>query len=169
MLNHYGNNQAGTGHYATPYYGMPMAAPSAAPMASPLASPAPAPMGGQAVMPPAVPSGSFVTPAGTNITLPVVEESYVENILRLNRGKIATIYMTYENNSQWNAKIFKGVIEAAGRDHIIISDPETKMRYLLLTLNLDYITFDGPINYEYPFHGNVVSNTTPLSATSPAR
>lgn len=120
-------------------------------------------------MPPAVPSGGFVTPAGTNVTLPFVEESYVENILRLNRGKVATIYMTYENNSQWNAKIFKGVIEAAGRDHIIISDPETQMRYLLLTLNLDYITFDGPINYEYPFHGNVVSNTTPMSTTGASR
>jgi spore germination protein Q len=82
-----------------------------------------------------------------------VEESYIENILRLNLGKVATIYMTYENNSQWNAKIFKGVLEAAGRDHIIISDPQTGMRFLLLMVNLDYITFDEPLNYSYPFGG----------------
>lgn len=114
-------------------------------------------------MPPTVPSGSFVTPAGGNIvTLPAVEESYVENILRLNRGKMATFYMTYENNREWNAKVFKGIVEAAGRDHIIISDPTTGMRYLLLTLNLDYVTFDGPISYEYPFQGSVVSSSTPL-------
>ncbi|WP_419874480.1 spore coat protein GerQ [Candidatus Pristimantibacillus sp. PTI5] len=114
-------------------------------------------------MPPAVPSGSFVTPTGGNIvTLPAIEESYVENILRLNRGKMATFYMTYENNREWNAKIFKGIIEAAGRDHIIISDPTTGMRYLLLTLNLDYVTFDEPIAYEYPFNGNVVTSSTPL-------
>jgi spore germination protein Q len=114
-------------------------------------------------MPPAVPSGSFITPAGGNIgTLPAVEESYVENILRLNRGKLATFYMTYENNREWNAKIFKGIIEAAGRDHIIISDPTTGMRYLLLTLNLDYVTFDEPIAYEYPFQGSVVSSSTPM-------
>ncbi|BAM48211.1 spore coat protein GerQ [Amphibacillus xylanus] len=79
-----------------------------------------------------------------------LEQSYVENILRLNRGRVATIYMTFENNERWNAKIFKGVIEAAGRDHIIISDPETEKRYLLLTIYLDYITFDERIDYEYP-------------------
>jgi len=82
------------------------------------------------------------------------EESYVENILRMNLGKVATLYMTYENNSEWNAKIFKGILEAAGRDHIIISDPVTGKRYLLLMLNLDYITFDEPLNYTLPFGSN---------------
>lgn len=80
-----------------------------------------------------------------------LQESYIENILRLNLGKMATIYMTFENNSEWNAKIFKGVIEAAGRDHIIISDPKTGMRYLLLMVNLDYITFDEELTYTSPF------------------
>jgi spore germination protein Q len=90
-----------------------------------------------------------VNPAGQ---LPM-EQSYIENILRLNLGKMATIYMTYENNREWNAKIFKGRLEAAGRDHIIISDPQTGMRYLLLMLNLDYITFDEELNYSYPYGG----------------
>ncbi len=117
-------------------------------------------------MPPQVPSGSFVTPAGGNVvTVPATEESYVENILRLNRGKMATFYMTYENNREWNAKVFRGIIEAAGRDHIIISDPSTGMRYLLLTLNLDYVTFDGPINYEYTFNGQTITNQVPLTPT----
>ncbi|WP_420869627.1 spore coat protein GerQ [Cohnella ginsengisoli] len=100
------------------------------------------------MMPPAAPGGLPVT---TFIQAPGREESYVENILRMNLGKVATLYMTYENNSEWNAKIFKGVLEAAGRDHIIISDPATGMRYLLLTLNLDYITFDEPLIYNLPF------------------
>lgn len=82
-----------------------------------------------------------------------MEESYVENILRMNLGKIATIYMTFENNSEWNAKVFRGRLEAAGRDHIIIVDPATGTRYLLLMLNLDYITFDEPLEYHYPFNG----------------
>lgn len=112
-------------------------------------------------MMPAMPSGMPMNmmPPATPSTLPVTtfipatgrEESYVENILRMNLGKVATLYMTYENNSEWNAKIFKGVLEAAGRDHIIISDPATGMRFLLLTLNLDYITFDEPLNYNLPF------------------
>jgi len=119
--------------------------------------------GTPSMTPPMVPSGSFISPAGGNVgTAPVVEESYVENILRLNRGKMASFYMTYENNREWNAKIFRGIILAAGRDHIIINDPTTGMRYLLLTLNLDYVTFDEPINYQYPFQGGSISNTTPL-------
>lgn len=76
-----------------------------------------------------------------------LQESFIENILRLNLGKVATIYMTFENNSEWNAKIFKGVLEAAGRDHIIISDPRTGIRYLLLMVNLDYVTFEEELNY----------------------
>ncbi|WP_429370821.1 spore coat protein GerQ [Paenibacillus sp. DS2015] len=107
---------------------------------------------GAGMMPPQVPSGSPMTPTGNVVSTPppVFEQSYVENILRANLGKTGTFYMTYENNSEWNAKIFKGVIEAAGRDHIIISDRATGKRYLLLTLNLDYVTFDEPLNYTYP-------------------
>lgn len=123
--------------------------------------------GAQSQTPPSVPNGSIVTQSGGNVVgMPMVEESYVENILRMNRGKMATFYMTYENNREWNAKIFHGVIEAAGRDHIIISDPSTGMRYLLLTLNLDYVTFDGPINYSYTFQGQTITNTTPQTPTA---
>ena len=78
------------------------------------------------------------------------ESSYIENILRLNLGKVVSIYMNFEN-SQWGSKIFKGKLEAAGKDHIIISDLQTQMRYLLLTIYLDYITFDEEINYYYPY------------------
>lgn len=79
------------------------------------------------------------------------EESYIENILRLNLGKVATIYMTFEGNNQWNAKVFRGVVEAAGKDHIIISEPGTGKRDLLLMVNLDYMTFDEPLTYNLPF------------------
>ena len=81
------------------------------------------------------------------------EQSYIENILRLNLGKIISVYMNFEN-SQWGSKIFKGKLEAAGKDHIIISDPNNNMRYLLLTIYLDYITFDEEINYYYPYQPN---------------
>lgn len=103
----------------------------------------------QGVVPPPVSSGDLMTPTGTVVPFSF-EQSYVENILRLNLGKVGTFYMTYENNREWNAKIFRGVVEAAGRDHIIISDPVTGQRIILLTVNLDYITFDEPLNYEYP-------------------
>lgn len=113
-------------------------------------------------MPPLVPSGAVVTPSGTTVAPPVIEESYIENILRLNRGKFGTFYMTYENNSEWNAKIFQGIIEAAGRDHIVISNPNTGERFLLLMINLDYVTFNEPIEYSYPFHGQMVTESSPI-------
>ncbi|CDQ38256.1 MULTISPECIES: spore coat protein GerQ [Virgibacillus] len=87
---------------------------------------------------------------GQGMMLPE-QESYIENILRLNRGKEATVYMTFENNEQWNAKVFRGIIEAAGRDHIVLSDPQTGKRYLLLMVYLDYVTFDEELNYSYPY------------------
>lgn len=78
------------------------------------------------------------------------EQSYIENILRLNLGKIVSVYMNFEN-SQWGSKVFKGRLEAAGKDHIIISDTQTGIRYLLLSIYLDYITFEEEINYYYPY------------------
>lgn len=126
------------------------------PVTYPMSGGAPStyPQGGamQTVQPPQVPSGSPMTPSGTvmPVQIPTFEQSYIENILRLNLGKVGTFYMTYENNSQWNAKIFKGVLEAAGRDHIIISDPNTGVRTILLMVNLDYATFDQPLVYQYP-------------------
>jgi spore germination protein Q len=173
--NVYESRPAYYGSGATPYaYGGGYGTPGAAPYT-------PAPAQGQPMqtmpmqtqggtgymmpqMPPQVPSGSYITPSGVNIVTVPQEESYIENILRLNRGKLATVYMTYENNSEWNAKVFKGVVEAAGRDHLILSDPATGMRYLLLTVNLDYVTFNEPIAYEYPFKGGLVTNQTPAGA-----
>ncbi|CAM5795167.1 MULTISPECIES: spore coat protein GerQ [Brevibacillus] len=112
-------------------------------------------MGQQPVQPgqqqavPMQPSGSLIpgTPLAPG---QVVEESYIENILRLNRGKVITVYQTFENNTQWNAKIFRGVLETAGRDHIILSDPESGKRFLLLMVNTDYITADEHLNYIPP-------------------
>ncbi|WP_407269220.1 spore coat protein GerQ [Radiobacillus sp. PE A8.2] len=113
-----------------------------------------APVGPQPGFTPATPypqATPYPTPVSDVPGMLPAEESYIENILRLNRGKIATVYMTFENNDRWNAKVFKGIIEAAGRDHIILSDPESNKRYLLLMVYLDYITFDEELNYEYPY------------------
>lgn len=128
--------------------------PYANPYVDPYASPSyPYPTAQQQqVMPmpmPMPPSGSFIpgTPLAPG---QFVEESYIENILRLNLGKVITVYQTFENNTQWNAKIFRGRLEAAGRDHIILSDPQTGRRYLLLMVNTDYITTDEELNYVPP-------------------
>lgn len=92
-------------------------------------------------------------PQNPNFSNPYLysEQSYIENILRLNKGKIATIYMNFEG-SQWGSKIFKGELLEAGKDHIVMKDAQTGVSYLLLTIYLSYIAFDEEIDYEYPFN-----------------
>ena len=92
----------------------------------------------------------FPFPQPSNNGMMPLEQSYIENILRLNRGKTATIYMNFEG-SQWGSKIFKGEITAAGKDHIIVKDNQTGITYLLLTIYLSYVAFDTDIEYEYQF------------------
>jgi spore germination protein Q len=90
-----------------------------------------------------------------------LEESYIENILRLNKGKLARVFMTFDDKVQ---KSFTGIVEAAGRDHIILSDPQSGKRYLLLMVYLDYVTFDEELEYEYP---NFPGAATPMANYSP--
>jgi spore germination protein Q len=140
---YYGGQQGQQGGYYTPYTGYPSQYGQYP--------------GGTQQPDPNLQVPQFPTTPGTGVPAPQVpgmlplEQSYIENILRLNKGKIATVYMTFENNKEWNAKVFKGRIEAAGRDHIILSDPKTGMRYLLLMIYLDYVTFDEELEYDYPY------------------
>lgn len=116
--------------------------------------------------PPAgVPAGAGAAPS-TGVDVPGMlptEQSYIENILRLNKGKLVEVYTTFENNTQWNAKVFRGLIEAAGRDHLIISDPQSGARYLIPMVYLDYVQFEEEVEYEYPF------GSSPGLATYPPR
>lgn len=81
-----------------------------------------------------------------------IEQSYVENILRLNKGKLATFYFSFPDSVEWRDKTFTGIIEAAGRDHIIVSDPKTGRWYLLLMIYLNYVDFDEKINYSPDYY-----------------
>ena len=85
-------------------------------------------------------------PSGNN-ELPM-EQSQVENILRLNKGKIASFYMSYPDSNEWRDKIFTGRVEQAARDHVVVFDPKNGKWYLLLSIYLNYIVFDEEINYK---------------------
>lgn len=80
-----------------------------------------------------------------------LEQSYIENILRLNKGKKVTVHMTFPDSNEFRDKEFKGIIEQSGRDHIILSDPNNGVWYLLLMIYIDYVTFDERINYDPDF------------------
>ena len=77
-----------------------------------------------------------------------MEQSYIENILRNNKGKKAKVYVSFPDSLNWKDKIFEGIIEQSGRDHIIISDPNTGKWYMILMIYLDYVEFDEKINYK---------------------
>nr|WP_078554448.1 spore coat protein GerQ [Bacillus alkalicellulosilyticus] len=126
--------------FASPYPGSGM-------WTSPTQQPSSFPMGmpsGPAYSTPVVPMGT-----GQGLLTGVVEESFIENILRFNKGKVGTFYFTYQGNNRWNAMVYQGRVETAGRDHIIISDPASGKRYLLLMANLDWVEFDERINYPH--------------------
>jgi spore germination protein Q len=97
----------------------------------------------------AAPSGAMISPQGQVTASPAAlfEQSYVENILRHNRGKIATVYMTFTGNQQ---QVFVGYVMGAGRDHIVLRDVNSPKTFILLTIYLDYVTFDEEIALPYP-------------------
>lgn len=104
-------------------------------------------------------SGNVMTPnqqtAPTNPAYEIpFEQSYIENILRLNRGNKATVYMTFPDSNEWRDRKFSGIIEQAGRDHIIMSNPATGKWELLLMIYVDYIEFDERIKYSQEFVPN---------------
>ena len=91
-----------------------------------------------------------ITPINTNVYSKSLdmEQSYIENILRMNRGKNVKAYVSYPDSSSWQNKVYEGIIEQAGRDHLIISDPKTGIWYLIRLIYLDYVEFDEKINYD---------------------
>lgn len=75
------------------------------------------------------------------------EQSYIENILRLNKGKQATIYVSFPDANEFKDRIFTGIIEESGKDHLILSNNEKNEWYLIPLIYLNYATFNDKINY----------------------
>ena len=113
---------------------------------------------------PIYPNNTVITPpANQNYTSNIkgfekmalpAEQSYIENILRLNKGKQVRVHMTFPDSNEFRDREFKGIIEQSGRDHLIISEPNTGIWQLLLMIYVDFISFDEPINYSEDFIPN---------------
>ena len=74
-----------------------------------------------------------------------LEQSLIENILRLNKGREVCVYASYPDSNEWRDKKFTGIIKEAGKDHLIVSNENNN--YLIRLLYVNYIEFDKPINY----------------------
>lgn len=87
-------------------------------------------------------------PIGNDV---IEEQSYIENILRLNKGKRAKAYFSFPDSNTWRDKIFEGIIEEAGKDHLVMSDPNTGNWQLILLIYLNFVEFDERINYSHSY------------------
>ena len=80
-----------------------------------------------------------------------LEQSYIENILRLNKGKRAKAYFSFPDSNEWRDKVFEGIIEEAGKDHLVMSDPKTGKWSLILLIYLNFVEFDEKMNYSHAY------------------
>ncbi|MCG7343511.1 spore coat protein GerQ [Sporosarcina sp. ACRSL] len=90
--------------------------------------------------PPQIPAGGR-PPSGR-------EQSFIENILRLNRGKPGVFHFSFEHAIEpgKNTLAIPGMVEAAGRDHVILSSTAGK-RYLIPMIYFDYAEFNEELSY----------------------
>lgn len=77
-----------------------------------------------------------------------MEQSYIENILRLNKGKKAKVFCSFPDSTEWRDKIYDGIIEQAGKDHLVISSPERGDWYLIPMIYVNWVEFEEPINFK---------------------
>lgn len=94
---------------------------------------------------PSNPTGDPQSLSGS--TLPGSQPPYAENILAMNRGKLATFYLSYSDSVEWRDKKFTGIIEDSGRDYALIKDPDSETRWLLWLVYLNYVEFDQQIEH----------------------
>lgn len=101
-------------------------------------------------------TNNTMTPPGNLSYNPYLdnEQSYIENILRLNKGKQIKAYVSYPDSNEWKDKVYDGIIEGAGRDHLILSDPATGKWFLIRLIYLNYVECNERLNYIYPYPEN---------------
>ena len=82
-----------------------------------------------------------------NIELPnqetaTPENEYMQTILKKTERIKVKVYMTFPDSEQWRDRIFDGVLEASGRDYIIVNEVQTGNWILLPLIYMDYIEFE---------------------------
>lgn len=113
-------------------------------------------MNGSYYQNPTFPSNNYQTPPGNmsvnEVTTSIPrEQSYIENILRLNKGQKIKAYVSYPDSSAWQNKVYEGIIEEAGKDHLIIRNNTNNLWYLIRIIYLNYVEFMEPIIYSHAY------------------
>nr|WP_232337125.1 spore coat protein GerQ [Lysinibacillus timonensis] len=115
----------------------------------------------QQMTPPAISGGTTMSPSAAPSFLRG-EESYIENILRLNRGKVGNFWFTVPTadapGKEGNTVRVRGNIVEAGRDHAIIRELQTNHYFLFPMIYFDFAEFDEAITYLH--QGSIVNPNT---------
>lgn len=77
------------------------------------------------------------------------EQSYIENILRLNIGEPGIFHFSFAHTigEALNVRNVTGSVEAAGRDHVIVKEAATGHQFLFPMIYFDYAEFAGQVKY----------------------
>ena len=67
--------------------------------------------------------------------------SYAEDILNKNKGKKLKVYMSFSDSIEWRDKVFEGILEAWGRDFLLLSDRKNNRWYMVWNIYINYIEF----------------------------
>ena len=88
-------------------------------------------------------------PSGRPTGLPMGEQSYIENILRLNIGEPGVFHFSFAHTigEALNTRNIAGSVEAAGRDHVIVKEAATGHQFLFPMIYFDYAEFAGQVKY----------------------
>lgn len=69
----------------------------------------------------------------------------MSDTLTLNKGKIITVFATFNGSVSWPDKAFTGILENYEMDHLTLSDPKTGKWYVIPTIYVDYVESDEKI------------------------
>ncbi len=83
----------------------------------------------------------------TQNNLPM-EQSYIENILRMNLGKEAKVFCSFPDSTEWRDRIYDGILEQAGKDHLVMSSPSLGDWYLIPMIYVNWVEFEEAINFK---------------------
>jgi len=63
--------------------------------------------------------------------------NYVDDYLKSNIGKKIEIHVSFSDSIEWRDSLFKGILEAVGKDFIVVNSNNQK--YVIWSIYIDYI------------------------------
>ena len=66
-----------------------------------------------------------------------INNNYVDEYLKINIGKKIEAHVSFSDSIEWRDSVFKGFLESAGKDYIVINSDNKK--HIIWSIYLDYI------------------------------